>query len=133
VSLEIRRPLTAARASSQPAQAAFTKRFTDEKYLLINETGAGQIRRLWLKGALAGTSDVFVDGLPGAPDKLSFNGDDFFWVAFAGVLSPDLTALAGKLVVRRLLGALPPGALLPLEEAGLIVGIDTDGRVRYNL
>jgi sugar lactone lactonase YvrE len=42
-----------------------------ENYLLVNETYRYRIRRFWLKGTKAGTSDIFADNLPGFPDGLS--------------------------------------------------------------
>ncbi|MFB3063555.1 MAG: SMP-30/gluconolactonase/LRE family protein, partial [Gammaproteobacteria bacterium] len=48
----------------------------NDEYVLVNETLMATIHRLWLKGPLAGTRDVFVSSLPGYPDNLSFNGED---------------------------------------------------------
>ena len=45
----------------------------NDEYVLINETLMAKTHRLWLKGPLAGTRDVFVSSLPGYPDNLSFN------------------------------------------------------------
>ncbi|WP_240055662.1 SMP-30/gluconolactonase/LRE family protein, partial [Pseudomonas fluorescens] len=53
----------------------------DERYVLVNETGAYRISRYWLSGPKAGTRDLFIDNLPGLPDNLAFNGRDRFWVA----------------------------------------------------
>ena len=53
----------------------------DEAFVLVNETGSYRILRYWLKGEKTGTSDVFVDNLPGFPDNITFNGKDRFWVA----------------------------------------------------
>ncbi|XP_058062234.1 adipocyte plasma membrane-associated protein Hemomucin-like [Anopheles bellator] len=52
----------------------------DESFVLVGELGGQLIRRYFLKGAQAGTHDVFLDGLPGSVDNL--NGDaNGFWVA----------------------------------------------------
>ncbi|KFB42755.1 AGAP001732-PA-like protein [Anopheles sinensis] len=70
----------------------------DESFVLVGELGGQLIRRYHLKGPLAGTHDVFIDGLPGAVDNL--NGDATgFWAAlviasddanpsFVGMLAP---------------------------------------------
>uniref|UniRef100_A0A182QWQ2 Strictosidine synthase conserved region domain-containing protein n=1 Tax=Anopheles farauti TaxID=69004 RepID=A0A182QWQ2_9DIPT len=51
----------------------------DESFVLVGELGGQLIRRYYLKGPLAGTHDIFIDGLPGAVDNL--NGDVHgFWV-----------------------------------------------------
>ncbi|MBL4688671.1 MAG: strictosidine synthase family protein, partial [Nannocystaceae bacterium] len=43
----------------------------DDSYVLVNETTRFRIRRLWLKGDKAGTSDIFAEALPGYPDGIS--------------------------------------------------------------
>ncbi len=48
----------------------------DEAYVVFAETWEYKLTRYWLKGEKAGQSDTLVDGLPGFPDNLSFNGRD---------------------------------------------------------
>jgi sugar lactone lactonase YvrE len=51
-------------------------------YLLFNETYRYRIRRYWLRGTKAGSSDLFAEGLPGFPDGLSRDGETGrYWVA----------------------------------------------------
>lgn len=50
----------------------------DEAYVLVNETWASRITRLWLTGPRAGQSDTFIAGLPAYPDNLSYNGTGVF-------------------------------------------------------
>ena len=47
-----------------------------DEYVLVNETTAHRVTRLWLKGPKAGTREAFVENLPGYPDNISFNGRD---------------------------------------------------------
>ncbi|XP_074267246.1 protein STRICTOSIDINE SYNTHASE-LIKE 10-like [Silene latifolia] len=49
-------------------------------FVLIAETTASQIRRLWLAGPKAGTSEIFVK-LNGRPDNINRNKKGEFWVA----------------------------------------------------
>ncbi|EDS38968.1 hemomucin [Culex quinquefasciatus] len=51
----------------------------DEEFVLVSETFASQVRRLYLKGEKAFESDIFVSGLPGLPDNLSGDGSGL-WV-----------------------------------------------------
>jgi hypothetical protein len=104
----------------------------DDNYVLVNETGGSKIRRLWLKGAKKNENDIFYDGFPGAPDNLSFNGIDIFWVAFAGIRIPGLDALADKPLIRKLIGGLPKESLIPKNKHGFIVGLNLEGEVIYN-
>ena len=106
----------------------------NDEFVLINETGASQIHRLWLKGEKQGMRDVFISGLPAMPDNLSFNGSDTFWVALPALRVPDLEGLSGDTFTRRILGALPPSILNALGGSyGMFIGLDLDGNVKYNL
>src|SRR5256886_969201 len=55
----------------------------DEDFVVVAETGAYRLRRVWLRGDRAGTDDVFVENLPGIPANVSTGPDGLFWVALA--------------------------------------------------
>lgn len=105
----------------------------DEAFVLVNETGAYRIKRLWLKGNQAGTTDNFIDNLPGMPDNLSFNGKDRFWVALYSPRNPLLDVFAPYPFIRKMLAramqVIPP----PVEHRAMALGLDTEGRVIANL
>lgn len=105
----------------------------DNAYVLVAETAAGNIRRYWLEGDRAGTSDLFYEGLPGAPDNLSIDAEGVVWAGIAGLRDPKFEELAARPMLRKVLGALPPGLLLPPGRHNMIVGIGADGAVAYNL
>ncbi|MGB6244990.1 SMP-30/gluconolactonase/LRE family protein [Gordonia sp. (in: high G+C Gram-positive bacteria)] len=84
----------------------------DDAYVLVAETGAARISRYWLTGDDAGTSDVFLDGLPGYPDNMSIGSDGLVWVALA---SPRNAVLEG-------IFRLPPRARKVLARAPQSVG-----------
>ncbi|WP_339501992.1 SMP-30/gluconolactonase/LRE family protein [Pseudomonas silesiensis] len=105
----------------------------DERYVLVNETGAYRISRYWLSGPKAGTRDLFIDNLPGLPDNLAFNGRDRFWVALYAPRNALLDAMAAhpfarKMIVRALT-LLPK----PVEKRAFVLGLDVEGRVIANL
>jgi sugar lactone lactonase YvrE len=104
-----------------------------QEYVLVSETAAGQVRRYWLEGSEAGTSDIFVDGLPGTPDNISVDEDGFFWIGFPSIRDPRLDKLGDMPFVRRLLGALPEDALMPDRSYAFVVGFDNRGNVIQNL
>ena len=104
-----------------------------QEYVLVSETAAGQVRRYWLEGSEAGTSDIFIDGLPGTPDNISVDEDGFFWIGFPSIRDPALDKLGDKPFVRRLLGALPEDALMPDRSHAFVVGFDNRGNVIQNL
>lgn len=53
----------------------------DHSFVLVAETTACRILRLWLHGPNAGNFDIFYAGLPGFPDNIRRNSNGEFWVA----------------------------------------------------
>ncbi|RZF36378.1 hypothetical protein LSTR_LSTR002974 [Laodelphax striatellus] len=51
---------------------------SDESFVLVAETNKCRVHRYYLKGPKKGTSDIFVEGLPGLPDNLKRDGTSFF-------------------------------------------------------
>jgi sugar lactone lactonase YvrE len=85
----------------------------DESFVVVAETGAYRLTRLWLTGPAAGTTDVLVDNLPGFPDNVSLGGDGLLWVALASPRNALMDRLAPRHpALRRALWALP-AALRP--------------------
>jgi adipocyte plasma membrane-associated protein len=54
----------------------------DEDFVVVAESFASRLMRVWLTGPRKGSAEVFFDGLPGAPDNLSFDIDGI-WVPLA--------------------------------------------------
>jgi sugar lactone lactonase YvrE len=106
----------------------------DDAYVLVNETWLRRVRRLWLKGPREGESEIFIAGLPGYPDNLSFNGRDLYWIALASPVQPKMEGLSDKPLVREMLMRLPEFLRkVELPPVGWVVAIDTEGRLRYSL
>lgn len=106
----------------------------DEAFVLVTETLAARIVRLWLKGPQAGQSDVFIDRLPGYPDNLSYNGRDTFWVAMPALRQEALERLSPYPFARKVLMRLPEKAR-HIEPGALAwaVGLDGKGEVVASL
>ena len=104
----------------------------DEEYVLVNETAAHRITRLWLKGAKAGTREPFVENLPGYPDNISFNGRDLFWVALAGPRVKAIEDTYNSPFTRRVrfrlmsIGLMPPPTP---EPYGCVVAVNLQGQI----
>lgn len=105
----------------------------DDAYVLVTESGGYRVRRVWLKGARAGSDDIFLDNLPGFPDNIRFNGRDRFWLAIPVPRDPLLDALAPFPLLR--FGLLQVARILPLPmpRTAFILGLDLQGRVVANL
>jgi hypothetical protein len=106
----------------------------EDAFVLVNETLAARVHRLWLQGPWAGTRDLFLDGLPGYPDNLSYNGHGLFWVALAAPRVAALDRLAGHPRLRQVLFRLPAGLTNMRPPAGAwVLGVDVHGAVRHHL
>jgi sugar lactone lactonase YvrE len=110
----------------------------DDAFVLVNETIAARILRLWLKGPKAGATEVFVNGLPAYPDNLSYSARDdgkgVFWVAMPAPRVESLEGIAGRPFLRKMLLRLPESLVgVKPETVGWIVGVDADGVIRHNL
>jgi sugar lactone lactonase YvrE len=106
----------------------------NEAYVLVNETMAFRVSRLWLKGPRTGEYDYFVDELPGFPDNLSYDGDGTIWVAFAAPRSNGAEVGSGSPFFRKMFYRVVTGlGISPVVMHGLALGFDTDGNVTHNL
>ncbi|MFC4516608.1 SMP-30/gluconolactonase/LRE family protein [Streptomyces ehimensis] len=106
----------------------------DGSFLVVAETGAYRLTRLWLTGHRAGESDVFADGLPGFPDNLSTGPGGLIWVAMAAPRQPALDLLhRTHPALRRAAWALPD-ALRPGPKAtAWVIALDSSGRLAHDL
>ncbi|KAL8141871.1 hypothetical protein V2J09_014903 [Rumex salicifolius] len=55
----------------------------DGKFVLVSEFWKSRIRRYWLKGPKANSSEIFVTFPRGTPDNIKRNADGDFWVALS--------------------------------------------------
>jgi len=106
----------------------------DEAFLVVSETGAYRLWRLWLKGPKAGKKELFTDSLPGFPDNLRYSPTrHVFWVAIGSRRKPELDALAGWPRVRRLVSRLPSSLQPAPERHAYVLAVDEGGRVVESL
>lgn len=106
-----------------------------EEYVLINETLGARVRRLWLSGPKAGETDIFLEGVPGYVDNISFDGEHF-WIALPLPRSEALEGLWTKSPrLRKIVYRIPEG-IRPVqrpEDLGVVIGVDTLGQVTHCL
>ncbi len=53
----------------------------NEDFFVVNETYKYRIHRYWIKGPKAGTSEIWIENLPGFPDNISSDGKGHFYLA----------------------------------------------------
>lgn len=103
----------------------------DESYVVVAQTGAYRLDKVWLTGDKAGTTAPLDDNLPGFPDNLATGSDGLIWVAMATPRNRLLDRLHPlHPALRKAVWALPDG-LRPQEERTVWVrAVDgADGRV----
>lgn len=105
----------------------------DNSFVLVSETGKYRIRQYWLSGPKAGSSEVFIENLPGFPDGVSSNGAGIFWVALASPRKADVDAILPLPFVRKMVMRLPQSLLPAPDNYGFVLGLDIEGNVVYNL
>lgn len=105
----------------------------DESYLLVAETGAYRITRLWLTGARAGQREVLLDNLPAFPGDLSMAPDGSYWCSFFSPRKAVLDALAPWPLARKIASRLPRALLTKPVTYPHVFRFDGEGRVLESL
>jgi sugar lactone lactonase YvrE len=105
----------------------------DQSFLLVVETGAYRVHRVWLAGPKRGQSEVFIDNLPGFPDGISSNGRDKFWLALVTPRDQALDKLLPHPFLRKVVMRLPKFLQPAPKRYGFVLGLDINGKVVANL
>ena len=106
----------------------------DGSFVVVAETGAYRLSRLWLSGPGEGRSDVLVDNLPGFPDNISAGSDGLIWIAIGSPRNAMLDRLASRPpVLRKLLWALPEPLLPKPADTVWVQAVDERGRLVHDL
>ncbi|PWJ43099.1 SMP-30/gluconolactonase/LRE family protein [Sediminitomix flava] len=101
----------------------------NEDFLLMTETSKYRIIRYWLKGEKQGTSEVFMDNLPGFPNGISIREDGSFWLGFSTCRNDALDNVHAKTGFKKLIYGLPE-VLQPKQQAfGMILNISSEGEI----
>src|ERR1700738_1573613 len=96
----------------------------DQSFVLINDTGAYRVRRLWLTGPKQGQSAIFIDNLPGFPDGISSNGRDTFWLALVNRRDATLDALLPHPFLRKVVMRLPSFLQPGIKRYAFVLALD---------
>ncbi|MBI5582464.1 MAG: SMP-30/gluconolactonase/LRE family protein [Deltaproteobacteria bacterium] len=104
-----------------------------EDFVLVNETYRYRITRYWLKGPQAGTSEVFLDNLPGFPDNITSNRKGTFWLALFTVRNGTVDRLHPYPFLKSLLSKLPKALWPQPKPYGLVLALDENGQIVKSL
>ena len=106
---------------------------SDESFVLVNETLMYRIQKYWLKGEKAGTSEVFIENLPGFPDNVSSNEEGIFWVALFNPRNNFIEISSNKPLLRKMVLRLPELLQPQPIKHSFVLGLDESGKVVHNL
>ncbi|MEM6295718.1 MAG: SMP-30/gluconolactonase/LRE family protein [Myxococcota bacterium] len=99
----------------------------DDEAVLVNETFGYRVTRLWLKGPKAGSSEVFVDALPGLPDNVEVDAQGNVWVALVKARSPILDAVYPYPALRGVFYRIPESWLPVPPPIVWVAAFDAEG------
>jgi sugar lactone lactonase YvrE len=106
----------------------------DESFVAVAESGSYQVRRLWLTGPSAGSTDVLLANLPAVPDNMSTGSDGLIWIALPSHRPAALDWLHAKPPILRKIAWSLPQRLQPRESRVVwVIAVDSDGRVVHDL
>lgn len=106
----------------------------DGSFVLVVETTAYRVRRVWLSGPRRGEDELFIENLPGFPDGVSCDEDGVFWLA---LMNPRNTFIDWSLQhpwIRKVAARLPLAWFAnAAPRYGFVLGFDADANVVANL
>ncbi|PCJ40268.1 MAG: gluconolactonase [Moraxellaceae bacterium] len=104
-----------------------------EDFVLVTETWRYRIVRYWLKGDKAGTSDIFIDNLPGFPDGISSNRNGRFWLALPTLRLPVVDKMHPFAWAKNISAKLPESLKPKPIDYGLVLGLNEQGEIVISL
>jgi sugar lactone lactonase YvrE len=105
----------------------------NQDYLLVTESNSYRIWKVWLRGEKRGQKEIFIDGLPGFPYYISYNGRNCFWVSIAYPRQKWIDWLSRKKFFTTLITAIPAEIFPKFDTQSFVVGFDLSGNTIYNL
>ncbi len=102
----------------------------NEDFVLVNETYRFRVMRYWLSGPKAGTSDVFVDNLPGYPDNITSNRHGTFWLALFTVRDDNADWLSPRPRVKSVMAKLPAFLWPKPRRYAFVIKLDENGAIQ---
>lgn len=101
----------------------------NEDFVLVNETYRYRITRYWLKGQKKGTSDIFIDNLPGFPDNISRGSSGDFYLALFTVRNERMDSMHPSPWKKKLVASLPKFLWPKPQPYGFVVKLSETGSI----
>ena len=94
----------------------------DESYVLVNETCRYRITRYWLRGPRAGSSEVFLNDLPGFPCGLC-RGKNTIWIALVSTRSTVVDWLHPNSFLKGIVSKMPMSLWPGMKAEGCVLAL----------
>ncbi|MGI9431317.1 MAG: hypothetical protein ACR2PQ_03840 [Myxococcota bacterium] len=105
----------------------------DEDFVIVAEFFAYRVTRHWLAGPRAGTTERFLDRLPGFVDGIGSDGRGTFYISMPAYSPPYLASLHARPFWKEQLAKVLPTLLRigagPQLGAGIVLAVDESGRI----
>jgi len=105
----------------------------DGSWVVVAQTGAYRLDRVWTSGDRAGQREDFVVDLPAFPDNIATGSDGLVWVSMASPRNKALDALAPYPSLRKVAWALPEKLQPHATPTTWVTAYDADGRLVHDL
>jgi len=103
----------------------------DESFVVVAQTGAYQLDRVWLTGDRP--PEMFAGGLPGFPDNIARGSDGLIWIAMASprVLALDILSRLHP-TLRKVAWALPEQVQPQEKKVVWVRALDESGKIVHD-
>lgn len=103
-------------------------------HLIVAETTAYRLQRVWIAGERRGQVEPFGDYLPGFPDNVTWSPTrGVYWVAMGSPRNTQLEDMAGRPWLRKVVVRLPEALHPAPARHTWVVAVDESGRVVHDL
>jgi len=104
-----------------------------EDFVVVCETFRYRLTRFWLRGPKRGTSEVFIDNLPGFPDGVSSDGSGTFWIALFALRNDLMDTIHRYPLIKKLISKLPRFFRPEPASYGLVLAVNEKGEIIRSL
>lgn len=102
----------------------------NQQSVLVAETGAARITRLWVAGPKSGSSEIFAENMAGLPDNMSVTDDGLLLVAWVQPNGSDLARISALPFFARWLIVRLPSFMVPKPvDRLMLVLFDFEGNL----
>lgn len=105
----------------------------DESFVVVNETYRFRMKRHWLKGDKAGTTDVFVDNVPGYADGLTRDAHGRFVVGLFSTRKAIADRIAPHPFIKETVAKLPKALWPKPNRVGAVWVLSTGGEPLFSV